>query len=221
MTSISLLTLPSLFSLAGVALFAATGAMAAAARRHDVVTFVFFAAITGLGGGTLRDLLLGQPIVWTRDPTHLIVAAAVGVVVWIVGFRERARRLLLWPDAVGLSAFAVIGADKALALHAAPSVAVLMGVLTATAGGIIRDITAGEPSVLLGREIYVTAALVAAAAYVALQPLIGADAASFVGFGAGVALRIAAMVRGWRLPSYEGGWLGRQAAQVDPSAGRG
>lgn len=217
MPPISLLTLPEVFSYAGVALFAATGAMAAAARKHDLVTFVFFAAITGLGGGTLRDLLLGQPIVWTRDPTHLIVAAAVGVVVWIVGFRESARRLLLWPDAIGLSAFAVIGADKALALHAAPSVAVLMGVLTATAGGIIRDITAGEPSVLLGREIYITAALLAAVAYVALQPLIGADLASVVAFAAGVGLRLAAMRFGWRLPPYAGGLLGHRAA-VDRSA---
>ena len=219
MTPISLLSLPNVLSLAGVALFAATGAMAAAARRHDVVTFVFFAAITGLGGGTLRDLLLGQPIVWTRDPTQLILAAAVGVLVWVVGFRESARRLLLWPDALGLSAFAVIGADKALALHAAPSVAVLMGVLTATAGGIIRDITAGEPSVLLSREIYITAALVAAIAYVALQPLVGADLASLAGFFAGAGLRIAAMVRGWRLPSYAGGFLGRPSAPVDPPPG--
>jgi uncharacterized membrane protein YeiH len=208
MHPLSLLTLPNVFAYAGVALFAASGAMAAAARRHDVVTFVFFAAITGLGGGTLRDLLLGQPIAWASDPTHLVVAAATGVAIWVVGFRESARRLLLWPDALGLSAFAVLGADKALALHVSPVVAVLMGVLTATVGGIIRDITAGEPSVLLTRDIYITAALMAAVTYVVAQPLIGADLASVVGFAAGVALRIAAMRLGWRLPSYSGGLLG-------------
>ncbi|MBS0412020.1 MAG: trimeric intracellular cation channel family protein [Proteobacteria bacterium] len=179
--------------------------MAAARRKHDVVTFVFFAVITGVGGGTLRDLLLGQPVFWVRDPVQLAIAAGVGAAVWLVGFREKAQRLLNWPDAVGLSAFAVLGADKALALHVSPLVAVPMGVLTATAGGIIRDITAGEPSVLLGREIYITAALTAAAAYVIGQPLIGADAASLVGFGAGAGLRIAAMVFGWTLPSYRGG----------------
>ncbi len=209
MHPISLLTLPSVFGLAGVALFAATGAMAAAARKHDVVTFTFFAAITGLGGGTLRDLLLGAPIAWVHDPMQLAIAAAVGVLVWLIGFRESTRRLLLWPDALGLSAFAVIGADKALALHVAPGVAVLMGVLTATAGGIVRDITAGEPSVLLSRQIYITAALVAAAVYVVAQPLIGADLASVAGFVAGAGLRIAAMRLGWRLPSYAGGLLGR------------
>lgn len=205
MPQISLLTLPNIFSYAGVALFAATGAMAAARRKHDVVTFVFFAVITGVGGGTLRDLLLGQPVFWVRDPVQLAIAAGVGAAVWLVGFREKAQRLLNWPDAIGLSAFAVLGADKALALHVSPLVAVPMGVLTATAGGIIRDITAGEPSVLLGREIYITAALTAAAAYVIGQPLIGADAASLVGFGAGAGLRIAAMVFGWTLPSYRGG----------------
>jgi uncharacterized membrane protein YeiH len=212
MSAISLLTLPNVFTYGGVALFAATGAMAAAPRKHDVVTFIFFAAITGLGGGTLRDLLLGQPITWIHDPAQLSIAAATGLMIWLVGFREHAARLLLWPDAIGVAAFAVIGADKALAPGVNPVVCVLMGVLTATAGGIIRDITAGEPSVLLSRDIYITAALVGASAYVAAQPLIGADAASLVGFAAGAALRIAAMRFGWRLPSYFGGLLGARAA---------
>jgi uncharacterized membrane protein YeiH len=214
MPPISLLSLPNVLLYAGVALFAATGAMAAARRRHDIVTFVFFAAITGLGGGTLRDLLLGQPIVWVREPANLTIAVAVGAGVWLVGFREAAGKLLLWPDAIGLAAFAVLGADKALALGVNPVVAVLMGVLTAAAGGIIRDITAGEPSVLLQREIYVTAALVGASTYVALVPVIGADAASIAGFLAGAGLRIAAMVFGWALPPYFGGVLGRTAPPI-------
>jgi len=102
MSSISLLTLPNVFAYTGVALFAATGAMAAAPRKHDVVTFIFFAAITGLGGGTLRDLLLGQPITWIHDPAQLTVAAATGLLIWLLGFRQSAARLLLWPDALGL-----------------------------------------------------------------------------------------------------------------------
>jgi len=206
-------TLSLLLSYAGTALFAATGAMAAARRRHDIVTFVFFAAITGLGGGTLRDLLLGQPIVWVHEPSHLLTAATVGTLVWLVGFRERAARLLLWPDALGLSAFAVLGADKALDLHFSALVAVLMGVLTATAGGVIRDITAGEPSVLLSREIYVTAALAAAIVYVVAAPVAGPALAGLAGFLVGVGLRLAAMVLGWRLPAYAGGLLAaRQSA---------
>jgi uncharacterized membrane protein YeiH len=205
----------TLLAYAGTALFAATGAMAAARRNHDIVTFVFFAAITGLGGGTLRDLLLSQPIVWVHAPSHLLTAVGVGALVWLIGFRERAARLLLWPDALGLAAFAVLGADKALTLHFGPAVAVLMGVLTATAGGIIRDITANEPSVLLSREIYITAALVGAAVYVTAEPWAGAALASLAGFLAGAGLRIAAMVFGWRLPSYAGGLFGRKTAEAN------
>src|SRR4051812_3468818 len=115
-----LTALPPALNYAGVALFAATGAMAAARRRHDVITFAFFAAITGVGGGTLRDLLLGAPVWWVKDPINLTVAVVTGVLIWLLGFRERAERLLLWPDAIGLAAFAVIGADKAVALGAAP-----------------------------------------------------------------------------------------------------
>ena len=203
--------LPDLLGYAGVALFAATGAMAAARRRHDVVTFAFFAAITGIGGGTLRDLLLGAPVFWIADPVNLTVAVTTGVVVWLLGFREGAHRLLLWPDAVGLAAFAVIGADKAVMLGAATPVAILMGVLTATAGGVIRDVTAGEPSVLLQREIYVTAAVVAATVFVLGAPWIGKEAAAAAGFAAGLALRSAALVFNWSLPSYFGGLLGRRA----------
>jgi uncharacterized membrane protein YeiH len=207
-----LTALPPILNYAGVALFAATGAMAAARRRHDVVTFAFFAAITGVGGGTLRDLLLGAPVWWVKDPMNLTVAVGVGALVWLLGFREHAQRLLLWPDAVGLAAFAVIGADKAVSLGAAPGVAVTMGVLTATAGGVIRDVTAGEPSVLLQREIYVTAALVAAAGYVFAAPWIGQNAAAALGFVAGLGLRLAAMIFRWSLPAYFGGVFGRGQA---------
>ncbi|HWA63918.1 MAG TPA: trimeric intracellular cation channel family protein [Caulobacteraceae bacterium] len=205
-----LTALPPILNYAGVALFAATGAMAAAHRRHDVITFAFFAAITGLGGGTLRDLLLGAPVWWVKDPTSLTVAVATGIAVWLLGFREGAQRLLLWPDAIGLAAFAVIGADKAVSLGAAPGVAVTMGVLTAAAGGIIRDVTAGEPSILLQREIYVTAALVAAAGAVFLSPWLGRDAAAAAGFTLGLGLRLAAMVFRWSLPSYFGGLFGHE-----------
>jgi uncharacterized membrane protein YeiH len=177
-----------------------------------VITFAFFAAITGVGGGTLRDLLLGAPVWWVKDPMNLTVAVATGALVWVLGFRERAERLLLWPDAVGLAAFAVIGADKAVALGAAPGVAITMGVLTATAGGIIRDVTAGEPSILLQREIYVTAALVASAGYVLLAPWVGQNAAAAAGFAAGLALRAAAMIFRWSLPAYFGGVFGRSTA---------
>jgi len=205
------------FSYAGVAVFAATGAMAAARQRHDIVTFVFFAAITGVGGGTLRDLMLRQPVFWITDPNHLLICAAVGAALWVTGFGERPLKALLWLDALGMAAFGILGAAKALAIGIAAPVAVVMGVLTATAGGIIRDVTAGEPSVLLRREIYVTAALVGCAAFVLAAPFLGRDGASLIGMAAAFALRAGAILWGWSLPEFKGGLWSRIARRNKPS----
>lgn len=198
-----------LLTYAGVAVFAASGALAAASRKHDVITFAFFAAATGLGGGTLRDLLLQQPVFWIVDPNQLAICVTVGVLIWIVGLRPFPERALLWLDAVGLAAFAVLGAAKATALGASPPVAIVMGVLTATAGGIIRDITAGEPSVLLRREIYITAALVGATAFVVVEELGYREIAGAAGFTLGLTLRAAALRFGWTMPAFSGG-LGKR-----------
>src|SRR6185437_11145024 len=144
---------------AAVAVFGATGALAAARRKHDIVTFGFFAAVTGVGGGTLRDLLIGAPVFWVGRPAYLVVAAGAALAIWLFGWGRRGERILTWLDALGMAAYAVVGALKALSLGAPPLSAVVMGVLTSTFGGIIRDVLAEEPSVLLRRELYVTAAL--------------------------------------------------------------
>lgn len=194
-----------LLTYAGVAVFAASGALAAAARKHDVITFAFFAAITGLGGGTLRDLMLQQPIFWIVDPNQMAICVTVGVLIWFVGLKPFPERALLWLDALGLAAFAVLGAAKAVAVGASPPVAIVMGVLTATAGGIIRDITAGEPSVLLRREIYITAALVGSVAFVVVNELGYRDIAGMVAFAVGFLLRAAALRWNWQMPAFFGG----------------
>ena len=114
--------LPTLFLLdyAGVAVFAATGALAAAREKHDLVTLGFFAAITGVGGGTLRDLLIDAPVFWVQDWRYIAICLAAAVGVWFLGQREWRFRALLWLDAVGLAAYGVMGAAKAEALGAAP-----------------------------------------------------------------------------------------------------
>ena len=194
-----------LLTYAGVAVFAASGALAAANRKHDIITFAFFAAITGLGGGTLRDLFLQQPVFWIQDPNQLAVCLVTGALVWVAGARPFTEKALIWLDAVGLSAFTVLGAAKALSVGVAPPVAVVMGVLTATAGGIIRDITAGEPSVLLRREIYITAALAGATAFVTVEALGYREIAGSVGFALGLFIRGAALRFGWTMPAFFGG----------------
>ncbi|MBV9046369.1 MAG: trimeric intracellular cation channel family protein [Alphaproteobacteria bacterium] len=189
----------------GVAVFAVTGALAAARSRHDVVTFAAFAIMTGIGGGTLRDLLIGVPVFWVHGSgyLYLYVCLLAALAVWVVGERPWRTKALDWFDAVGLAAYAVLGAAKALEAGVAPPVAVVMGTLTATFGGIMRDTLAGQPSALLKREIYITAAVLAAIVYVAAVTF-GLDAriAGAIAFLGGFAVRAGAIARGWTLPGF-------------------
>jgi uncharacterized membrane protein YeiH len=195
----------SILDYAAVAVFGATGALAAARRKHDIVTFGFFAAVTGVGGGTLRDLLIGAPVFWVGRPTYLVVTLCAAIAIWIFGWGRRGERILTWLDAVGMAAYAVVGALKALSLGVPPFSAVVMGVLTSTFGGIIRDVLGGEPSVLLRRELYVTAALVGAAAFVVARLLgLAILPASFIGFALAFIVRAGAIVFRWTLPGFPG-----------------
>jgi uncharacterized membrane protein YeiH len=190
----------------GVLVFAATGALAAARKRQDLVTFAFFAAITGIGGGTLRDLLIGAPVFWVQDAGYLAISIVAAVAVWFVGPRPRLFAWLLWLDAVGLAAYAMIGAAKAGEYGVPPLVCIAMGGITATFGGVVRDVLAGEPSILLRREITVSAGLIAASIYVGLT-LLGVPAwiAAAIGFTAGFGLRAGALLWGWSLPAFRRG----------------
>src|ERR1700743_1066915 len=167
----------------GVAVFAVTGALAAARSRHDVITFAAFAILTGIGGGTLRDVLIGVPVFWVHASGYIYVCLAAAAAGWLVGERPWRGRALLWFDAVGLGAYAVLGAAKAMKAGVPPPVAVVMGVLTATFGGILRDLFAGEPSALLRRGIYITAAVLAATVFVAASSLgLDGNLAGAIGF---------------------------------------
>lgn len=193
---------------AGVAVFAATGALAAAREKHDLVTFAFFAAITGVGGGTLRDLLIGAPVFWVQDWRYIAVCLGGALAVWLVGAGEWRFRALLWLDAIGLGAYGVLGAAKAEAFGVPPLICIVMGALTACFGGIVRDILAGQPSILLRREITISAALVAATLYVVAREL-GLDhwPAALIAAPIGFALRAGALAWGWSLPGFPGGLI--------------
>lgn len=194
-----------LLDYAGVALFAATGALAASRKELDIIGFLFFAAVTGIGGGTLRDLLLGAgPVFWIANPDYVLVCAVVALCVFFAAhFLENRYRLLLWLDAIGLSAYAVMGAAKGLAATGSPTVALVTGILTATFGGVLRDMLAGEPSVLLRPEVYVTAALAGAVAYTgATMAGVPAIVAIVGGFALALVIRGGALVFGWKIPRY-------------------
>jgi len=195
----------SILDYAAVGVFGATGALAAARRKHDIVTFSFFAAITGVGGGTLRDLLIGAPVFWVGRPAYLAVTLGAALAVWVFGWGRRGERILTWFDAVGMASYAVVGTLKATSLGVPPLSAVVMGVLTSTFGGIIRDVLAEEPSVLLRRELYVTAALAGASAFAGLRAL-GVEIlpASLAGFALAFGVRAGAIVFHWQMPAFPG-----------------
>jgi uncharacterized membrane protein YeiH len=187
----------------GIAVFAVSGAFVAAEKKQTLVTFIFFAVATGVGGGTLRDLLIGAPVFWVQSNIVLAICIAAALLVWFVSSHRFAGVALLWFDAAGIAAYATYGAAKALGFGVAPVPAFAMGVLTACAGGIIRDVLAGEPSILMRPELYVTAAALSAGLLVVLAVLGFGWLAVIIAAFAGFALRAIAIQRGWSLPAYD------------------
>ncbi len=190
----------------GIAVFAATGALAAARKGQTIVTFIFFALVTGVGGGTIRDLLIGAPVFWIIDQTMLISIFAMVAIIWITPAKWWRGKMMDWLDAIGLVAYSVYGTAKSLQYGVPPIPAAMMGVITACAGGIIRDVLAGVPSIVLRPEVYVTAAALSAGMFVIflsfnmLTPVAAVVAALF-----GFFVRAAAIRYGLALPSYRGG----------------
>lgn len=190
----------------GTFVFAIAGALAAAQKRLDFGGFVLLAFVTGVGGGTLRDVLLNRPgVFWAREPIYIAICVVGATLTWFGAERVGSyRRLLLWSDALGLALFAVIGASISLNEGARPIVAALMGAVTAAGGGVIRDIIRNELPLVLHRDIYITAALLGASTTVLLfkaefpAPVVVAG-----GFVVGFALRAAAIVWGLNLPAYQ------------------
>ncbi len=205
----STIVLPAILGaldLAAIAVFALTGALLAARLRLTFVTVAFFALVTGVGGGSVRDLLIGAPVFWVRDPWVAPVCMGVALVTWFTPHSWWEGKLLEWADAAGLAAYAVIGTAKALAYGVAPVPAVLMGVITGCVGGIIRDVLAERPSILMRPELYVTAAALSATLCAGGSVLGLATSPTWaVAALAGFVLRGAAIHWGIDLPAYRRG----------------
>jgi len=189
---------------AAVAVLAIAGALSASRKQLDPVGFMLVACLCAFGGGTVRDVILDRPVFWFDAPGMVALAAGLALVVFFTAHLiERRFVVLLWADAVGLGLFAVLGAETAQRAGAAPWVAVLMGTITATAGGILRDIVCTEVPLILRREIYATAAALGAAVFVlALDAGLGRDAAISLGGLVAFGARAAAILAGWSLPAY-------------------
>lgn len=194
------------FDILAAVVFAVSGALVASRKGMDVMGFMWLAVITGVGGGTVRDLILDVPVFWVQNPVHVSACLVTAVAMHFVAPLVESRyRTLLWFDAFGLALVTVAGTVKALDVGAPALVAIAMGAVTGTVGGMIRDTLGHVPSVLLRHEIYVTASVLGACTYVGLNGL-GLDRASAMagGFLVTFGVRGLAIRFGWSLPVFRG-----------------
>jgi uncharacterized membrane protein YeiH len=183
----------------GDVVFAVSGALTAGRHKMDIVGYVLIGTITGIGGGTLRDLLLGRKVWWISNPDELILCVVASIIAFFfISLAKNNNRSIVWLDAVGLGAFAVVGCHVGLICGAPFVVAVFMGMLTATGGGVIRDVlTNTKPMILSAGQLYATAALGGSFVYALMitqqaSPLL----AQALGFLTVLALRTASIVYG-------------------------
>lgn len=191
---------------ASVLVFALTGALVASRAQLDPVGFIFMAALTGVGGGTLRDLLLDRnPIFWMAQPGYLAVTTAAALLVFFTAHLMESRRTwLVWLDALALGIAVAAGVGVALSLGQPAVITVLMGVITGCMGGLMRDVVSNDvPLVLKQGELYVSAAFAGALAALAAVSL-GLPQVLVLCTSAGVTLilRAGSIAFGWKLPSY-------------------
>jgi uncharacterized membrane protein YeiH len=180
----------------GDVVFSVSGALTAARYRMDIIGFVLIGTITGIGGGTTRDLLLGRGVWWTQDPFELILCVAAALVTFFfIRSDITQRKGMIWSDALGLAAFGVVGCHVALEFGAPFVIAVFMGMVTATGGGVIRDVLTNTQPMILSGQLYATAALFGSLTYASMDylgvPKIPAELAAFL---AAFALRASAII---------------------------
>lgn len=197
------MTLLYTLDMIGTAAFAASGAWAGVRRGLDLFGVLVLGIVTATGGGTLRDILLGDfPPFCLRDENYFYLSIAVSLAVFFLHRQfDRLQNPLLYFDAVGLGTFVVIGTGKALAFNTGALGAVMMGIMTGTAGGVLRDVLSGEVPLILRKEVYASACLVGGILFVALahaglpQIVVGITTATTV-----IGLRLLAIHYNWALP---------------------
>ncbi len=201
------MTLLIWLDVASVLVFALTGALMASRAQLDPVGFIFLASLTGIGGGTVRDLLLDRdPIFWIADPTYLAVTATAGLFVFLTAPLVESRlKLLFWLDAIALGIAVAAGTGVALSLDQPGVICILMGVITGCMGGLMRDVVSNEvPLVLKQGELYVSAAFAGASGAVLAEHFGIADMAVIaIAVLVTFILRAGSLAFGWCLPTYK------------------
>ncbi|MEH6577685.1 MAG: trimeric intracellular cation channel family protein [Amphritea sp.] len=163
----------NIMGLSAVAVFAISGALDAARQRMDILGFMLIGTATGIGGGTLRDVLLGNvPVFWIREPVWMVICLVASAITYFIAPKLASlTRALIWMDAVGIALFAVVGTEIALESGTSPLIAICMGVMTATFGGIARDVLCGSNLTLMNEEFYITTTLAGSVVYLLLSTL--------------------------------------------------
>ena len=192
--------------LAGTAVFASSGAIMAARLRMDPFGMMVLASLPAVGGGTLRDLILGvRPVFWVADPNYLfvIMATALATMMFVNHLNRIPEKLLLVLDALGLALFCIVGARKSLQFDTSWTIAVVMGVMTGVAGGMMRDIVCRQIPMILRKEIYDTACIGGCTIYILLRHIgVGEPLAMTAGMAATALLRLAAIQWQLQLPAF-------------------
>jgi uncharacterized membrane protein YeiH len=184
---------------------ALTATQVAAAKKLDPFGFMFLAALTALGGGTIRDLLMGAtPVFWLKQPIFVLIAAISGLVGYFLTHAViRVTTLLQWLDAVSLALFSVLGTEIAQLHGMSPLSAIILGVITTSFGSILRDMVAGDVPLLLRKEVYVTVALFGATLYVLLKKYgFNVEIAAIITMICTFLLRAIVIWRKWSLPTH-------------------
>lgn len=192
-----------LLDLFGVAVFAITGALVAREKQLDLFGVIVIALVTAVGGGTLRDMMIGRtPVFWMADTTYVVVAVAAAVgTLFYTRLYTPPYQLLLTADAFGLAIFTLLGTETAFQQGLPPLIVVMMGVMSSVAGGIIRDLLSNRVPIILSSEIYATASFCGAVVFLVLMP-VSVPAASLLTVCTTLLLRLAAIHWHWRLPTF-------------------
>lgn len=184
---------------------AMSGALTAGRRNMDMFGVAFVAFVTALGGGTVRDMLLGNyPVTWTQHSIYIYLVISAGLATMVIArFMHRLHRVFLFLDALGLIAFTIIGCNVAQGLGYDTPVVIMAGMITGIFGGILRDILCGATPQVLREELYASVSLVVAVLYLTLQHFnVHADINLLASFLGGLALRMAAIRWKWSLPVF-------------------
>jgi len=190
---------------------AMSGALAAGRRKMDIFGVVVIAFVTALGGGTIRDLILGRfPIGWTQHPEYVYLVVSAGLLtIAVASFMDHLKRVFLVLDAMGLIAFSLIGCSVAMNMDYPPIVIVMSGMTTGIFGGILRDVLCNQVPVVFQRELYASVSLAVCILFLSLDSFgVDGDLNTAISFTVGLMLRLLAIWRGWRLPtfSYQDRW---------------